>query len=126
MGNEIFKNVIGDKQMKEKIGDIVISMLANEGLISFPKDLKHLVIEFGYLFLREGSDIPITMLKVMPPKKLFGEQKVFYFGSQDNKLLLLNDSFNENTFRKIQNDMFVMHKVDITTINWNEYKMELY
>lgn len=126
MSNEIFKNVISDKKMKEEIGDAVISLLTNKGLISFPKDLKHLVIEFGYLFVRDGSDIPITMLKVITPKRLFSKQKVFYFGSRDNKLLLLNDSFNENIFRQYQNEMFLMHKVDINTINWSEYKMELY
>lgn len=41
-------------------------------------------------------------------------------------MLLFNDSFNEDMFRKIQNDMFVMHNVDVGSINWNEYKMELY
>lgn len=76
--------------------------------------------------MKNDRDMPITMLKVMPPKKCLVNKKVFYFGSQDNNLLLFNDSFNEDMFRKIQNDMFVMHNVDVGSINWNEYKMELY
>ena len=81
---------------------------------------------FGYLFLKEGGGTPITMIKVLTPKRLFKKQKVFYMGSQDDDFLLFDDSFDENTFRKIQKDMFVKHNIDISTINWNEYKMELY
>ena len=35
-------------------------------------------------------------------------------------------NFNEETFRKIQNDMFVMHQIDVININRNDYRMELY
>lgn len=126
MSNVVFKNAIGNRKAKEYIGDVAISILTEKRLISIPRDLDHLVIEFGYLFLKEGGGTPITMIKVLTPKRLFKKQKVFYMGSQDDDFLLFDDSFDENTFRKIQKDMFVKHNVDISTINWNEYKMELY
>ena len=73
-----------------------------------------------------NSEQPITMFKVVTPKRLFKQSKTYYFGTQDNKLLLLNENFNEETFRKIQNDMFVMHQIDVININRNDYRMELY
>ena len=94
--------------------------MANDKLISLDKDLKHLVVEFGYLFLPENSnnvsDVK-TLLKVMPPKKMFQSQKTYYLATQDGKLLLLNERFNEAIFRKISNDVLLMHKVDLNTID---------
>lgn len=125
MENKIFKNVISNRELKENLADTALSVLANQKLISLPKDLKHLIVEFGYLLLNDKEE-PVAMFKVMPPKKMFQSQKTYYFGTQDGKLLLLNENFNEDTFRKIQNDMFVMHNIDVININRNEYKMELY
>ena len=125
MENNVFKNVITDLKLKEHFGDEAISLLANQKLIELPKDLKHLVVEFAYL-LMNNSEQPITMFKVVTPKRLFKQSKTYYFGTQDNKLLLLNENFNEETFRKIQNDMFVMHQIDVININRNDYRMELY
>ena len=123
------KNVIQNKALKENIADAALSILANDRLISLEKDLKHLVVEFGYLFLPENSnnvsDVK-TLLKVMPPKKMFQSQKTYYLGTQDGKLLLLNESFNEAMFRKISNDVLLMHKVDLNTIDKKDYTMELY
>ena len=103
--------------------------MANDKLISLDKDLKHLVVEFGYLLLPENSnnvsDVK-TLLKVMPPKKMFQSQKTYYLATQDGKLLLLNERFNEAIFRKISNDVLLMHKVDLNTIDKKDYTMELY
>ena len=65
-------------------------------------------------------------MKITTPKKLFQSQKVFYLGSQAGKLMLLNDSFGEEMFRKVSQDMLLKHNVDINSINRNEYIMELY
>lgn len=121
----IFKNVIDDKQLKENLGDAALSVLANLKLIELPKDLNHLIVEFGYLFITPKEEIS-TMLKVVPPKRLFKPQKTYYFGSQDGKLMLLNETFTEETFRKIQQDMFNMHKVNYALEDKSKYKMELY
>lgn len=125
MEDKVFKNAIKNKELKESIGDAAISLLCNQKLIDTPKDLKHLIVEFAYLFQNDKEE-PVTMIKVITPKRLFNPSKVFYFGSQNGNLLLLNNKFNEEAYKKIQNDMFVMHKVDILSINWNDYKMELY
>lgn len=125
MENKVFENAIKDLKLKESIGDAAISLLATQKLIDMPKDLKHLVVEFGYLFINDKNE-PSTMLKIVTPKRLFKQSKTFYFGSQDGKLMLLNNNFNEETFRNVQNDMFVRHQVDIININRNDYKMELY
>lgn len=125
MENKVFENAITNKQLKESLGDAAIALLVNQNLITLEKDLKHLVIEFGYLFINHQNQ-PSAMLKMTIPKKLFKPERIYYFGTQDGKLLLLDNNFNEETFRKIQNDMFVMHKVDVININRNDYKMELY
>ena len=125
MEEKAYKNAIKDKELKESIGDAAISLLASQKLINPPKDLKHLIIEFAYLFLNNNVE-PVTMNKVITPKSFFKKSKIFYLGSQEGNLLLLNNNFTEETYKKIQNDMFIMHKVDILSINWNDYKMELY
>jgi hypothetical protein len=123
--NIVFKNSIDDKQLKEHLGDSALAVLANLKLIEMPKDLKHLIVEFGYLLVKPDGEI-CTMLKVMPPKRLFKPQKTYYFGSQDGKLMFLNESFTEETFRKIQSDMFNMHKINYALEDKSKYKMELY
>ena len=123
--NIVFKNSIDDKQLKEHLGDSALAVLANLKLIEMPKDLKHLIVEFGYLLVKPDGEI-CTMLKVMPPKRLFKPQKTYYFGSQDGKLMFLNESFTEETFRKIQSDMFNMHKINYALEDKRKYKMELY
>ena len=123
--NIAFKNSIDDKQLKEHLGDSALAVLANLKLIEMPKDLKHLIVEFGYLLVKPDGEI-CTMLKVMPPKRLFKPQKTYYFGSQDGKLMFLNESFTEETFRKIQSDMFNMHKINYALEDKRKYKMELY
>ena len=90
------------------------------------KDLKHLVIEFGYLLLPEDHNKVSALLKVITPKRIFKEQKVFYLGVQEGNMLLLNEKFDEAMFRKVSHDMLTMHKVDLNTINRNDYLMELY
>ena len=113
------------REIKEHLGDAAIACLVNAKLIEMPKDLKHLVVEFGYLFLMPNGE-PSTMLKVITPKRLFKPQRTYYFGSQDGKLMLLNQGFTEDTFRKIQNDMFNMHQVNYALEDKSKYKMELY
>lgn len=124
--NNSFKNEIQNKKLKENITDAALAILINNKLISLDKDLKHLVVEFGYLLLPEKSDKVATLLKVMPPKRMFQPQRTYYLGSQEGKLLLLNENFNETMFKKISNDMLIMHKIDLNTINKKDYMMELY
>ena len=121
----VFKNEIDNKQLKVNLGDAAIAVLTNLKLIKLPKDLNHLIVEFGYLLVKPDGEI-CTMLKVMPPKRLFKPQKTYYFGSQDGKLMILNESFTEETFRKIQTDMFNMHKINYALEDISKYKMELY
>ena len=125
MEEKVFENVIDDKKIKEDFGDLAISVLVNGKLIDINKDLKHLVVEFGYLFKISENNFT-TMFKMTIPKKLFSKERVFYFGTQNGNLMLLNSSFNEEMFRKIQHDMFIMHHVDIEKENRNQYIMELY
>ena len=125
MENTVFENAIGNKELKENLGDAALSILANLKLIELPKDLKHLVVEFGYLFIMPDG-VPSVMLKVMPPKRLFKPQKTYYFGSQEGKLLFLNSDFTEETFRKYQSDMFNKHQVNYALEDKGKYKMELY
>ena len=121
-----FNNVISDKALKENLADTALSLLASHKFISLEKDLKHLVVEFGYLLMPKDRDEVSTLMKVTTPKKLFQAPKVFYLGSQSGKLMLLNENFGEDMFRKVSQDMLTRHKVDMTTINRNEYIMELY
>jgi hypothetical protein len=125
MENKKFRNEITNKALKENLGDLAISLLVNQNLISLEKDLNHLKIEFGYLLMNR-SDEPVAMFKVTLPKKLFKSQKTFYFGTQEGDLLLLNQEFTEDTFRKVQKDMFAMHGLDIKNENLKSYIMELY
>jgi len=119
-------NLISDKGLKEKLADTALALLANHKFISLEKDLKHLVVEFGYLFMPKERDHVSTLMKITTQKKLFQPSKVFYLGTQDGKLLLLNENFGEDMFRKVSQDMLIRHKVDMTTINRSEYIMELY
>lgn len=121
-----FKNEIKNKYYKESIADMSLALLIDKNLISKEKDLKNLVVEFGYLLLPNGSDNVCALLKVMPPKRLFEKQRVFYLGTQEDKLLLLNESFNEAMFRKVSSDMLVMHKVDLDEVDRRDYIMKLY
>lgn len=125
MEDVVFENVISNKELKENLADAALSVLANLKLIELPKDLKHLVVEFGYLFMTPNSG-PSVMLKVMPPKRLFKPQKTYYFGSQDGKLLFLNSGFTEETFRQYQSDMLNRHQVNYALEDKSKYKMELY
>jgi len=121
-----YDNLISDKGLKEKLADTALALLANHKFISLEKDLKHLVVEFGYLFMPKERDHVSTLMKITTQKKLFQPSKVFYLGTQDGKLLLLNENFGEDMFRKVSQDMLIRHKVDMTTINRSEYIMELY
>ena len=42
------------------------------------------------------------------------------------KKMFLNESFTEETFRKIQSDMFNIHKINYALEDKGKYKMELY
>ena len=66
MNNEVenpFKNIINDKKQKEEIGDTIIAFLENQKLIDMKKELKHLLIEFGYL-LKDNNNEIVTLVKV--------------------------------------------------------------
>ena len=124
--SKLFENGITNKKYKEHLADSALAILVNNKLISKEKDFKHLVVEFGYLLLPDNHDEVSAVLKVVIPKKMFRNEKIFYFGVQKGKIMLLNESFNEAMFRKVSNDMLTMHKVDLNTINRNDYIMELY
>ncbi len=121
-----FDNIINNRAIKEQLGNAALALLVSHKFISMEKDLNHLVVEFGYLLMPKDSNDVSTLMKITTPKKLFQSQKVFYLVSQGDKLLLLNESFSEDMFRKVSQDMLMRHKVDINTINRNEYIMELY
>ena len=118
-----FQNVITNQQAKENIGDNVLAYLINIKKIT-TNDFKNLVIEFGYLFLTHDNTYS-SLLKVILPKKLLRPQKIFYIGIQQGKIMLLDNNFNENMFKKVSQDMLAMHKVDLNSINPKDYSMEL-
>lgn len=121
-----YENGIKNKQYKEKLADTAIALLVNKKLISMEKDLKNLIVEFGYLLLPDNHDEVSSLLKITTPKRLLQNQKVFYMGVQKGKMMLLTENFDENTFRKISNDMLNMHKVDLNTMDRKDYIMQLY
>ena len=118
-----FKNIITNQQAKENVGDTVLAYLINLKKIT-TKDFKNLIIEFGYLFL-DNNDAYSSLLKVIVPKKVLSPQKIFYIAIQKEKIMLLENNFNENVFKKVSQDMLVMHKVDLKGINTKDYVMEL-
>ena len=124
MENQDVKNGITDKRLKENFGNLAISLLVQKKLISASKDLRHLMVEFGYLFLDNRSG-PQAMFKLTTPKRFLHPQRTFYFGTQNGHLLLLNEQFTEAAFRKIQHDMFIMHGIDAKAVNPQEYLMDL-
>lgn len=124
--NNPMVNIITYKNAKEQLAEAALAILASNNLISMEKDLKHLVVEFGYLLSSEDGNKISTLLKVIIPKRMFKEQKTFYLGTQDGKLIILNENFNETMFRKVSNDMLTMHRVDLSNINSSDYIMELY
>ena len=65
--NQDVKNGITDKRLKENFGNLAISLLVQKNLISASKDLRHLMVEFGYLFLDNRSG-PQAMFKLTTPK----------------------------------------------------------
>ena len=125
MENETATNGIMRKDLKESFGNFAIALLHNYNFISSSKDLRHVVVEFGFLLI-DSLGRPETMFKLTIPKKLFHPQRTFYFGTQDGKLLLLNEKFTEEAFRAIQNDMFITHGIDADTEDPRNYIMELY
>ncbi|MFR9215980.1 MAG: hypothetical protein ACLVKK_07075 [Ruthenibacterium sp.] len=125
MENETATNGIMRKDLKESFGNFAISLLSNNNLISSSKDLQHSVVEFGYLLI-DSLGRPQAMFKLTIPKRLFHPQRTFYFGTQNGQLLLLNEQFTEEAFRAIQNDMFMMHGIDVDTADLQNYIMELY
>lgn len=121
-----YENGITNKKYKEQLADTAISLLVNKKLISIEKDLKNLIVEFGYLLLPENHEEVSSLLKITVPKRLLQSQKVFYMGVQKGKMMLLTENFDENTFRKISKNMLNMHKVDFSTIDRKDYIMQLY
>ncbi len=121
-----FKNVITNKTYKENVADTALSILIDKKLISKEKDLKHLVVEFGYLLLPDNTEDLCALLKIITPKRLLSKSKIFYVAIQQGNMMLLDNRFDEAMFRKTSADMLVMHKVDLNTINSKDYIMELY
>ena len=118
-----FKNIITDKKSKEDVGDNVLAYLVNIQKID-QNDFKDIIIEFGYLFL-DNNNVYSSLLKVTIPKKIFKPEKIFYIAIQHKKIMLLENNFNEDLFKKTSHDMLVMHKVDLNTVNQNDYFMQL-
>lgn len=126
MEERVFENIIKDKKTKEYFADLAISMLAKAKIIEISNDLKHSVVEFGYLFKTNDKYQVTTMFKLTIPKKDLKPERTFYFGMQEGRLYCLNEKYTEELFRKVQRDMFRMNNVDINTINKNDYIIELY
>ena len=126
MNERVFQNSILDKQLKENLADAALSLLINNKFIEMKKNsLKNIKVEFAYLFLDFDGN-PSALLKIITPKKLFKPEKVYYFGTQDGKLLLLNEKFTEETFLETKRGMFARHNVNAALEDPNSYKMELH
>lgn len=121
MNDNIYENVISDKKAKEYYGNVALTILSKLGIIKSKKDIDNLAIEFAYIFKKSENDYP-TLFKVITSPRLLNKSKIYYFGTQNGKVLLLK-GFNEEKFKKTQQEMFEIHKVNTTIINWNEYKM---
>ena len=121
-----FKNIITYKNYKENVADTALSILIEKKLISKDKDLKHLTVEFGYLLLPDETADVCGLLRIVTPKGLLSKSKIFYVAIQQGKMMLLDERFDDNMFRKVSLDMLAMHKVDIDNINRKDYIMELY
>ena len=121
-----FKNVISNREYKEIIGDNAITLLMNNNYIT-KDELNHLRLEFGYLLYDEEKDILSALIKITTQKKMFHDPKVFYLGTKDSSLLLLDsEKFNDEMFRKISCDMLTMHGVNTALEDTSKYVMELY
>ena len=121
--SNVFKNIITDKKAKEDIGDHVLAYLLNQKKI-YEQEFKNIIIEFGYLFL-DDNNVYSSLLKVVLPQNTFGSSKIFYIGIQNERIMLLENGFNEDMFKKTSQDMLVMHKVDVNNINKDDYYMQL-
>lgn len=121
-----FQNVITNKTYKENVADTALSILIDKKLISKDKDLKNLKVEFGYLLLPDNTEDLCALLKIITPKRMLAKSKIFYVAIQQGNMMLLDDRFDEAMFRKVSEDMLVMHKVDLNTVNSKDYTMELF
>ena len=118
-----FKNIITDKTAKVDVGDHVLAYLVNQNILD-KQELMNIAVEFGYLLLDDDNHYS-SLLKVIVPQNQFGPTKIFYIGIQKERILLLDNNFNEEMFKKVSNDMLVMHKVDINNKNEDDYIMHL-
>lgn len=85
------ENRIGDKQLKEYLGDAALAQLINGSLIT-TDDFPGITVEFGYLYVFEGHGVEALF-------KLTAAGKVYYFAAQGNKLLILDsEKFTEGQF----------------------------
>lgn len=117
---QIFKDEIKNKELKEHVADMALGILEKAGKISKTRaDMIHTKIEYAYLLKNEKKIA--TLLKVI---KNNGE--VYYLGSQDNKLMILNEKFTEELFVNTRDTMLQMHKVTKTKEDEKYYFMELY
>ena len=66
-----------------------------------------------------------SLLKVVLPPNELGTSKIFYIGIQDKHIMLLENEFNEDMFKKTSQVMLTMHKVDLNSINKKDYYMQL-
>ena len=126
LASKPFKNVISNKEYKEYMANSAIALLMNNKLLS-QNELKHLKVIFAYLLYDEDNDVLNTLMKIIPPKKMFQPQKSFYCGTQGTKLLLLDEEkFNDELFKKTAYTMLTMHGVNMALEDDSKYVMELY
>ncbi len=86
------RNEIGNKEMKELLGNTALSVLHEQG--NTGGDTK---VEFGYLFSFDGHGIESLF-------KLTNDKGIFYFAAQKDQLILLD--FDEGTYNAYRQSFF--------------------
>ena len=94
------KNLMGDEELKTTLKEEASNVLVLNKLIEKNESL-NTEINFGYVFLRENEKIEALF-------KINVKDNTFYFGCQDEKLMLL--STNEDMYNSIIENMYEMHE----------------
>jgi hypothetical protein len=96
---------IGNKVSKEKLIEAkeILATLAMKQLQKGADiiEFENIKVEFGYIYLR--GDEYESLFKVMTNKK------TVYFAVQQGKLILLQDTFNEDLFQGTIDGMISLH-----------------
>ena len=121
--NEVkIKNAITNKELKDKFIKEALKVLKNKKLMK--RNTKNITIEFSYLIINENNQAETT-LKVVIPKKLFKEEKVYYMSLYNDKLIILQESFSESLFLKLREMKLFFLNEDKEKMNYYDYVIKL-